>query len=324
MRGGGFHHRARQHARPARASAPGCARRRRRPARARRLAVQPQRVGDGARGEVRSKVACTSAGVIAAAPMRACSQSRWNWSRPVLFGGGSAEPGLGQQARQQHGVARVRSRRRRRRDRRAGRDGAGTRRPSGRCRAGIETAHVAHHRQQGEVGDAAEVEHGAVFGGDRRAWRHGRPAPAARPGRRRRRRGGGSRRRCRCRCASAITLASPSCSVNGARRRAGGGAGSGRASRSRAPAPRRRRLRPAARCGIGEGLARAACRARRARPATRASASGPARTSCARSAASQAIGAAMDERNAARGAASSKSTSAASMPSALVPEIRPR
>jgi hypothetical protein len=40
-----------------------------------------------------SRVACTSAGASGVLPRRASSQSRWNCSRPVLFGGGSANHG---------------------------------------------------------------------------------------------------------------------------------------------------------------------------------------------------------------------------------------
>ncbi len=40
-----------------------------------------------------SNVACTSAGANACSPSRACTQSRWNCSRPVLLGGGSANHG---------------------------------------------------------------------------------------------------------------------------------------------------------------------------------------------------------------------------------------
>ena len=83
--------------------------------------------------------------------------------------------------------------------------GAGTRHPSGRCAGPVSKPRTASRtrraRQQGEIGDAAEVEHRAIFVGRRAAAPHATPAPAVRRGRRRRRRGGGSRRPCARRCA---------------------------------------------------------------------------------------------------------------------------
>ena len=166
--------------------------------------VRAQRIGDGARGEFEQR----GLHVFGASPPRTCvrTQSRWKCSRPLLFGGGSANQGSCEQAFEQ-GVV----------DAAAG--GEGAVRVERRAAvlfapcvhqcvrgAGVEAAHVALRGQQGEVGDAAEVEHGARLRSHRAAARRGRRAPAARPGRRRRRRGGGSRRRCRCRVRSAMTL----------------------------------------------------------------------------------------------------------------------
>ena len=185
-----------------RASSPGCARRRRRPARARvsgwcarsasatvargefqqrrlhvlrrarrRRAAAPAASRDGT---VRGR--CSSAAAARTRVRRAARASSAASMRPLAAKAPSASNG------------------------RAG-DGARTRHPStrwpGRCRSRARRPARGSKRQ---VGDAAEIEHRAVFVRAMQQRGVQAPAAAARHGRRRRHRGGGNRRRWRCRC----------------------------------------------------------------------------------------------------------------------------
>src|SRR6185312_13622782 len=87
-----------------------------------------------------SRVACTSAGGRPAAMPDRASHSRWKYSRPVLFGGASANVGLA-----------------------ALLQAPGIQERVGRPR--VETAHLAVGVQHGDVGDAAQVQYYAALPG---------------------------------------------------------------------------------------------------------------------------------------------------------------
>ena len=285
-----------------------------------------QRVGDGDRAQfqqgglhVRRRMR--------ASPKRACTQSRWNCSRPVLFGGGSANQGSSSRRASSAASSCAAARRRRRRHRTAWpvwrSHQASSRRWPGRCRnraprpargnsvklampprfstARSSCAAVQHRRMErrhqrravAAGGDVAATEVGdrgdAAALGD-----HVAVAELPGEGMLPLKRAPSGRWRTVCPCEPIARTCS----------------GATPASSQQLPRGRRRRRRRSAR------------RACRSRPANCASPPWPSATRRARSAVIPGIGAAEDQF--AAPCAVAKRTSAASMPSALVPEIRPR
>ena len=196
------------------------------------------RGGDDVGGELRQRRlhvlrAQTSAcvGVVESAHRATRALKR---SSPVLFGG----------ARSKYGSASKASRRRGSTTPRAAVAPSSSNGSAGRTLApqveqrvggpAVEADRLLARPEHGQVGDAAEVEHGDRLHRRDRRSRDGTPARAVRPGRRRRRRGCGSRRRRRCRSARREAPARSIASCSRCRRiRPGGGGPSGHGSRSR-------------------------------------------------------------------------------------------